>query len=122
LRIRVLPAHRLPVVAIAVLVGVGAIGHAYAVFRGADISRGSGELWYYCFSYSVAWWVEVDRKAKRITAPFEYSAFMFFAWPLLAPWYFFKCRRWRGFALGVGLILLSYVPYAVAVAVYYVLD
>src|SRR5262249_44581924 len=118
----VLSARRLPIAAMAVLVGVGAIGYAYAEVHGADISRGSGQIWYFCFSYSVAWWVEVDRRAKGITAPFEYAAFMFFAWPLLAPYYLFRCRGWRGLALGLGLVLLSYVPYAVALSVYLALD
>jgi len=118
----VFSARRLPIAAMALLVGLGAIGHVYAEVRGADISRTSGQLWYFCYSYSVVWWVETDRRAKGVTAPFEYSAFMFFGWPLLAPYYLFKCRRWRGLALGLGLILLSYVPYVAALAVYYVLD
>jgi hypothetical protein len=67
----------------------------------------------------VAWWVEGDRKAKGISAPFEYSAFMFFVWPVLAPYYLFKSRRWRGLALGLGLIVFSSIPDIVAIAIYY---
>jgi hypothetical protein len=37
----------------------------------------------------VACWLEPDRKQQQICAPFEFSAFMFFAWPVLAPWYLF---------------------------------
>jgi hypothetical protein len=62
-------------------------------------------------------WKRIERRS--IPAPFEYSAFVFFAWPVLAPCYLFQSRRWRGFALGVGLIVLTYVPYFAAVAVYY---
>ena len=72
------PIPRLPIAAMALLVGIGTVAQAYAVSRGADISRSAAHLWYVCFSYSVAWWVEGDRKAKGISAPFEYSAFMFF--------------------------------------------
>jgi hypothetical protein len=115
-------AQRLPIAAMVLLVSVGAVGHAYAVFRGADISRGSGQLWYFCFSYCVAWWVDIDRRARGISTPFEYSAFMFFAWPLLVPYYLFKCSRWKGLALGLGLILLSYVPNVVALTVYLAWD
>ena len=65
-----LPSHqRLPIAAMAGLIGLGAIGCAYAEFHGADISRGSGQVWYFCFSYAVAWWVEADRRARGITAP-----------------------------------------------------
>jgi hypothetical protein len=103
----------------ALLVGTGTVAQAYAASRGADISRSAMHLWYVCFSYSVAWWVEIDRKAKGIGAPFEYSAFMFFVWPLLAPYYLFKSRHWRGLALGLGLIALSSIPDIVAITVYY---
>src|SRR5712671_2836778 len=85
-----LRSQRLPIAAMALLVGTGTVAQAYAASRGADISRSAMHLWYVCFSYSVAWWVEIDRKAKGIGAPFEYSAFMFFVWPLLAPYYLFK--------------------------------
>src|SRR5258708_1990052 len=64
----VLPAQRLPIAAMALLVGIGTVAEVYAVSRGAEISRGAGQLWYVCFSYAVAWWVEIDRKAKAISA------------------------------------------------------
>jgi hypothetical protein len=118
----VLPAQRLPIAAMALLVGIGTVAEVYAVSRGAEISRGAGQLWYVCFSYAVAWWVEIDRKAKAIGAPFEYSAFMFFVWPLLAPYYLFKSRHWRGLALGLGLIVFSSIPDIVALSIYYLVD
>jgi hypothetical protein len=105
----------------ALLVAVGAMAQAYAVVRGADLSRSTAQLWYFSFSYSVAWWVEIDRKAKSIHAPFEYSAFMFFVWPILAPYYLFQSRRWRGLAMGLGLIVFSSIPDITAFAIYYLL-
>lgn len=112
-------ARSVPLTALALLVVVGTAVQAFATLQGEEISRSTGELWYFTFSYAVAVWVETDRKVRNIPAPFEYSAFMFFAWPALAPYYLFQSRRWRGFALGVGLIVLTYVPYFAAVAVYY---
>ena len=112
----------LPIYAIALIVGIGAVTEAYAASRGAGLSRTAAELWYVCFSYSVAWWVELDRKARGIAAPLEYAAFMFFAWPLLAPYYLFRSRRWRGLALGLGLILLSTMPDLMAMAAYLLLS
>jgi hypothetical protein len=111
--------QRLPIAAMALLVGVGTVAEIYAASRGAEISRNAGQLWYVCFSYAVAWWIEIDRKAKTIGAPFEYSAFMFFSWPLLAPYYLFKSRRWRGLALGLGLIVFSFIPDIAAFSIYY---
>ncbi len=101
------------------LVALGTTVQTYVQLDGGQISRTSGYLWYVCFSYTVAWWVEIDRRAKNIGAPFEYAAFMFFVWPLLAPYYLFKSRRWRGVALGAGLIMFSSIPDFVSVAVYY---
>jgi hypothetical protein len=123
LRMLATPAHRLPVIAIGLLVLTGAWMQMYAVSKGADISRSTGQIWYFCFSYAVAWWVEIDRRCKGIGAPFEYSAFMFFVWPILAPYYLFTSRRWRGLVLGIALVALSLVPDVAAAALYYlVLD
>jgi hypothetical protein len=113
------PAHRLPVLAIALLVLAGVGMQIYVVSQGADISRSTGQLWYVCFSYAIAWWVEIDRRWKGIDAPFEYSAFMFFVWPILAPHYLFTSRRWRGLALGIALIALSQAPDVAAATLYY---
>ena len=114
-----LNAQRLPIAAMVLLVGVGTVAQAYAVSHEAELSRSSGQLWYVCFSYAVAWWVEVDRRARSISAPFEYAAFVFFIWPLLAPYYRYQSRRWRGLALGIGLIVFSSVPDIVGKAMYY---
>lgn len=119
---KLLCAQRLPIAAMALLVGVGAVSEVYAVSHSADLSRTAAHLWYVCFSYSVAWWVELDRKAKGIAAPFEYAAFMFFVWPVLAPYYLFRSRRWRGLAMGLGLIVFSSIPDMAAMAAYYVLS
>ena len=100
---------------------MGTFAQGYAVSVGADVSRSSSQLWFFSFSYCVAWWVELDRRAKGISAPFEYSAFMFFAWPILAPYYLYQSRRWRGLALGIGLLMLASIPDLAAIAVYYLL-
>jgi hypothetical protein len=98
---------------------IGTAAQVFATFQGGELSRSTGQLWYFTFSYAVAGWVEMDRKERSIRAPFEYSAFMFFIWPVLAPYYLFRSRRWRGFALGIGLIILASVPDLAAIAVYY---
>lgn len=107
-----------PIGMMVVLVVVGATAQAYATVRGIDLSRSSGQLWHFTFSYAVALWVEFDRRSRNIFAPFEYSAFMFFAWPILAPCYLYQSRRWRGLALGIGLVLFSSIPDLVSIAIY----
>lgn len=113
--------RHLPLAAIALLVAVGTAAQAFATSQGVDLSRSTGQLWYVSFSYAVVCWLEPDRRARNISAPFEYSAFMFFAWPVLAPYYLFKSRRWRGLALGFGLVALSMLPDFASIAVYYAL-
>jgi hypothetical protein len=95
------------------MIGLVAIGTAFEAFitlRGGKVSLRSGQLWAISFSYAVAWWVETDRRSRNIPAPFEYAAFMFFMWPVLLLPYLFKSRGWRGFALGIGVILFSCIP------------
>jgi hypothetical protein len=99
-----------PMLLLNMLVVVGAVFGVFAVYRGVDVSERSNYLWTACFSYCVAWWIEVDRKARRITAPFDYQAFMFFLWPAMAPYYLFQTRGWRGLVHGMGLLLLACVP------------
>ena len=115
-------ARHLPLVAIALLVVLGTAVQAFATLQGGDLSRSTGNLWYFTFSYAVVCWLEPDRRARNIPAPFEYSAFMFFAWPVLAPYYLFKSRRWRGLAMGLGLLALNMLPGLASYAIYYLWD
>lgn len=86
--------------------------------RGGEISNGSSFLYNAAFGFIVAWAVELDRKALGISAPFEYSAFMFFFWWALLPFYLFNTRRWRGLAIALAVLLVSSLPTIVAVAAY----
>lgn len=115
---RTLTLPRLPIAAIALLIVVGCLAQGYAASHEIAWSRSPGLLWHFSLSYAVAWWVELDRKANRIDAPFEYSAAMFFLWPLLLPFYFYQTLRWRGVLLGIGFLLLGNVPDLVGILMY----
>jgi hypothetical protein len=101
-----------------VLVVLASAISAFAVARGSEISRGAGYLWYVAFSYVVALAVEADRKSRHLSAPFEYAAFVLFAWPLIVPYYLYQIIGWRGILLGFGLVAFSAVPDLVALATY----
>jgi hypothetical protein len=107
-----------PLAAITTLVFIGVASEAFLAYHGTELSESSNYLWTTCFSFCVAWWIESDRKSRAIPAPFEYQAFVFFLWPIVAPYYLFQTRRWRGFLQGVGLILLSCLPAAAAFVTY----
>lgn len=98
------------ILTLVVLVLLASAVSALAIARGSEISRGAGYLWYVAFSYVVALAVEADRKSRRLSAPFEYAAFVFVAWPLIVPYYLYQIKGWRGVLLGFGLIALSAVP------------
>lgn len=93
-----------------ILVAIGSAINAFAASRGGELSPGSSYLWYATFSYVVALAVEADRKSRKLSAPYEYGALVFFAWPAVVPYYLFTVRKWRGLALGLGLILFSCIP------------
>jgi hypothetical protein len=105
---------RLPIAALAILVVVGSAVYGYAAWHGAEISRGTEYIWGLSYSYAVASWVEMDRRAKHIHTPLSLSAWMLFFWPILAPCYFFQALRWRGLLLAAALIVLCFVPFLVA--------
>lgn len=110
---------RHPITVLHILVIVGVLFEVFLTYRGAEISQSSNYLWTASFSFCVAWWIESDRKARAIPAPFEYQAFVFFLWPILAPYYLFQTRGWRGFWQGIGLFSYSCVPAIAALITYF---
>ena len=111
-----------PITFINLLVMVGVLYEVFITYRGAEISESSNYLWMACFSFCVAWWIESDRKTRAISAPFEYQAFVFFLWPIAAPYYLFQTRRWRGFFQGIGLFCYSCLPGIAAFITYWLIN
>ena len=65
------------------------------------------------FALLLAAWVYVDRRRHAFTGPFEFDAFVFFAWPLAAPYYLYKISGAIGLVSGALLWLLAVLPDAV---------
>lgn len=61
-------------------------------------------------------WVYLDRRRSRVGLPFEFEAFVFFAWPLFLPYYLYKSRGpLRGILLTALLFfVLVLIPGGVA--------
>lgn len=112
---------RWPVVALGVITLLGVVYEVIVTYHGIEPSRVAIYLWNAAFSFAVACWVEVDRRRYTISVPFEYAAFMFFLWPILAPYHLINTRGWKGAGLGLGLILISQLPSFAAWATYLVL-
>ena len=63
----------------------------------------------------VACWVCLDRKDRRLSLPFEFEAFVFFALPFALSYYLYKSRgARRGILLSVFIFGLVLVPGLVA--------
>lgn len=91
---------------------------AYMALHDDGLSAPTSTLFQIALSFLIALLIERDRKTRGRSAPFEFAAFVFFAWPLIAPHYFFAVMRWRGLALGLGLVLLAITPDLVAAAIH----
>jgi len=107
-----------PLVWLAVLLAVASVFAVTIQMKGGGISRGTATLYNASFGYLLALAVEHDRKALGRSAPFDYSAFMFFLWWVLFPVYLFQTRRWRGLGLALCVLLLSSLPDFVASGAY----
>lgn len=98
------------VVCIITLVLAMTCSQVYMVLHDDWLSGPTSSLAHFVLSFLIALLIERDRKIRGRSAPFEYAAFMFFAWPILAPHYLFTVMRWRGLLIGFGLLLLAITP------------
>jgi hypothetical protein len=65
----------------------------------------------------LAIWAYLDRRGRQLRLPFEFDAFVFFAWPIALPYYLVKSRGARGILLFAALLALFVIPSVVAVSV-----
>lgn len=71
-------------------------------------------LWNFGYSFLLALWVRVDRRSQNYDVPFEYDAFVFFAWPFVMPYYLYRTRGTKGWWYGVGLWAIYLAPFVIA--------
>ncbi len=62
------------------------------------------------FRLLLMWWVYVDRQRRRYPVPFEFEAFVFFAWPVVVPYYLFRTRGMRAVPLLIALGVVFFIP------------
>jgi len=60
------------------------------------------------FASSLALWVLADARQRRRSLPYDFDAFVFFAWPFIVPIYLFQTRGWRAIAT-IGWFLLLFL-------------
>lgn len=87
-------------------------------YYGEEIPRPTEWLWVVSFGLLCAWWIRSDRRTRNFSAPFEFDAFVLFAWPVLVPYYLYRTRGRFGLVLGACVWLLYLAPEAAAWGVY----
>ena len=99
--------HLLPLL---VLTLIHAVGLALLACGGKVASDETSLLWKVLFALFVVRWVGQDRRLRDLRTPFEFSAFVFFAWIVVLPYYLYKTRGLRGLLNTLGFWLLAAVP------------
>ena len=75
------------------------------------VSDSTDTLWYLIFSVIVAVWVNKEPEKVKFEAPFEFGAFVYFAWPLILPYYLVKTRGYEGVLVFIGFLGLYLMPF-----------
>lgn len=81
-----------------------------AVYLGGYPSYEFQLLWYISNSLFIAWWVIEDKKKQNYHAPYEFGAFVFFAWLIVVPYYLWRTRGRKSFGWSILVILYFYLP------------
>ncbi len=82
-------------------------------FHGLTPSSDTDLAWSFAFRSVLVGWVYFDRRVREFSVPFEFDAFMFFAWIFLLPYYLFRTGGRRGLLLLAGAYGLTMIPYLV---------
>jgi len=103
----------------AAFIALACVYMASIEYLGGEPSRQAMTFYNFAFAFLVACGVEADRRVRRVRAPYEYAAFVFFLWPIAVPVYLIRTRRWRGLAIALGVLVLSELPFLAALLVYF---
>ena len=92
------------------LTAISAAGLFLLALRGRHPSDSTQLLSTLVFRLKVVCWVQVDARALRYHAPFDFDAFVFFAWPFVVPYYLYRTRGARGLLFSAGILALAIIP------------
>ncbi len=90
-----------------------AIYSAYSAMMaayGEYTSEEADSVFGFGFTLLLMWWVYRDRHGRGYPVPFEFEAFVFFAWPLVVPYYLFRTRGRRAAPLFIALGAAFFLP------------
>ena len=82
------------------------------------VSDSTDTIWYIVFSVMVAVWVNKEPRKTNFNAPFEFGAFVYFAWPFILPYYLVKTRGHEGVLVFIGFLSLYLMPFVSGLIAY----
>ncbi len=85
------------------LAAICTIGFWMLADHGDEVPMGADALWSLTSRLILVAWVRADGRIHGFSAPYEFDAFLFFAWPLALPYYLWKTRRGRGLLVTFGI-------------------
>ena len=98
-------------VPLAALTAIYSLGLSLLSRHGLSVPDGTELLWRFAFSLTLAFYVRFDRRVRHFHAPFEFDAFVFFAWIAVVPYYLYRTRGRRGVLMAIGIFGLAIAPY-----------
>jgi hypothetical protein len=98
---------------------LGHIWHSITTLRGAPPAGAFGLLYYIGMPLVIANWIRADKHRLGITSTFDDGFFIFFAWPLVLPYYLFASRGLRGGLAVLGFVGLYLFTYALTLPIYF---
>jgi hypothetical protein len=103
------------------LVAIFALGLSICAAYRTNNPEATELLWTFEFRLLLTWWVHADRRARSFGVPFEFDAFVFWAWPVVVPYYLYRSRGGRGLLLALSIWELYRVPYWAGMLVHFIL-
>jgi len=101
---------RLYLAGLFILVGIDSIGSWILAHRVASTPIATTGLWALGLRLFLVYWVRADSIIRGFRGSYEFEAYLFFAYPIVLIYYFWKTRRWRGILPWLGLICLTAAP------------
>ena len=105
--------------AIALVVFMSTVHFAIMGYKGYDPSIEAEQLMFVYITFMFACWILEDAKEQKYHRPYEFGAFIFFAWPILIPIYLVETRGWKGLIIFPVFVILYYLPWSIGWAAYY---
>jgi hypothetical protein len=97
-------------IALIVLTAIYTIGLSVLWAQGFGPTERIQFLWTFGFQLILSLWVRADRHARSFSTPYDFDAFVFFAWVIVVPYYLCRTRGARGLLVAAGIFALLMAP------------